>query len=100
MVESVKKRLSKNDMKSILIKRLKELYPNCWICGKKPETDHHIPPRCMKPKMQIKIPTCYKCHWMLNSGNDYTAKEKRSLRSSIRKIEKSCRNVRGKFLEK
>lgn len=95
-----KKKLTKNDKKSIVIKQLKELYPNCWVCGKKVETDHHVPPRCMSPKMQIKIPTCRKCHWMLNTGNDYTAREKRTLRSNIREIEKPIRNIRRKLLEK
>jgi len=52
----------------------------------------------MSPRMTIKIPTCNKCHNKLNTGMDYTAKEKRSLRSNIKKIEKATRNIRRKLL--
>jgi hypothetical protein len=75
-------------------------YKKCWVCGCEANTYHHVPPRGINPKMIIKIPICKKHHWQLNSGMDYTAKEKRSLRSNIRKIEKSVKNIRRKLLEK
>jgi len=74
-------------------------FKNCWICGEPANTDHHVPPRCSIPKLWIKIPVCRKCHNLLNSGHDYTAKEKRSLRSNIRKIEKSVKNIRRNLLD-
>ena len=72
----------------------------CMSCGKLPETKHHTPPKCINPKLTIKIPICKECHHTLNTGKDYTAKEKRSLRANIRKIEKSTKNIRNKILDK
>jgi len=48
----------------------------------------------------IKIPICKRHHKMVNTGMDYTAKEKRSLRSNLRKIEKGIKNIRRKLLDK
>jgi hypothetical protein len=79
--------------------KIYEAYPKCWGCGDTPTTEHHVPPRCMTPRFTIKIPVCKKCHAKLNSGADYTAREKRSLRSNIRKIEKATKNIRKKLLD-
>lgn len=54
----------------------------------------------MTPKMMIKVPMCKKCHKKLNTGLDYNAMERRSLRANIRKIEKSVKNIRRKLLDK
>ncbi len=35
---------------------------------------------------------------MLNTGHDYTAKEKRSLNANVKKIEKATKNIRRKIL--
>ena len=75
-------------------------YNKCWVCGEEPETRHHTPPKCMNPKFWLTIPICKKHHFKLNTGADYTAAEKRSLRSNIKKMEKSIDNIRKKILEK
>lgn len=80
--------------------KIYSIYPDCWVCGKPPEEKHHFPPKAINPKMFIKIPICRKCHNILNTGQDYTAIEKRSLRANIKRIEKSCKNVRRKLLDK
>jgi hypothetical protein len=89
-----------NQERSILHNLLNKAYQNCWICGKEPDDKHHFPPKAINPKMFIKIPICKSCHCKLNTGNDYTAQEKRSLRANIKRIEKSCKNIRGKLLDK
>ena len=89
-----------NAKRSKIHEILLKTYPNCWGCGGLPETKHHFPPRCMTPKMMIKIPMCKKCHKKLNTGLDYTAKERRSLRANVRKIEKSVKNIRRNLLDK
>lgn len=44
----------------------------CWVCkGNKQITMHHALPRHLKPKNNIIIPICEKCHKHINS-NDVT----------------------------
>lgn len=89
----------KNDEKSKFQELVYKVFPNCWICGNQSETVHHCPPKVMNPKLYIKIPVCKKCHKLINN-EEYTGKEKRSLRANIRKIEKSVKNIRVKLLDK
>jgi hypothetical protein len=39
----------------------------CWRCGVRPESYHHAIPKCMKPKDNVLIPLCNKCHKELHS---------------------------------
>lgn len=41
---------------------------NCWICGSKDGlTDHHTLPKHWKPRHNIVVPICNKCHDKLNA---------------------------------
>jgi hypothetical protein len=71
----------------------------CLGCGAADETVHHVPPRCLRPVLFFKVPLCGKCHRKMNTGADYTAKEKRSLRGNVRKVEKAVKNIRRNLLD-
>ena len=75
-----------------------EISSDCWVCGELAETKHHSPPRCINPKNFIKIPICRKCHKKVN-GVEYTKRQERTLRSNIKKIERSVKNIRDKLLD-
>lgn len=92
-------KLRRSKRQELIQTMVKRVFSDCWACGRKIGDYHHTPPRCMTPKMWIKIPVCKKCHRKFNTGEDYTMKEKRSLRSNIRRIEKSVKNVRRKLLD-
>ena len=60
----------------------------CWVCDcelsqpNKPEgnkTSHHAIPKCMKPKRNVEVPLCVKCHrkleQILRSPNQYINKK-------------------------
>jgi hypothetical protein len=34
----------------------------CWCCRGKPQGHHHAIPKVMKPKDNVTIPLCNKCH--------------------------------------
>jgi 5-methylcytosine-specific restriction endonuclease McrA len=41
---------------------------NCWLCGAKGNlTTHHAIPKHLKPKRNVLIPICLKCHDIINS---------------------------------
>ena len=83
----------------VQIQELINSYPNCWVCGNPKESWHHTPPRSSMPKMFIRIPCCNRCHKLLNNV-EYTAREKRTIRSNLRHMEKSIKNIRNKVLDK
>ena len=89
-------------MREELLRKLQKLIykisSNCWVCGGMRESKHHVPPKSLNPAFYIIIPTCNRCHKILNNI-EYTGRQKRSLRSNVRKIEKSVKNIRVKLLE-
>ena len=45
----------------------------CWVCGKgkdnKPHQQHHALPLHLKPKNNIVVPVCDRCHKKINSND-------------------------------
>ena len=42
----------------------------CWICGSKMSlTTHHALPQHLKPKSNVMIPICAKCHSDIHAGS-------------------------------
>jgi len=41
---------------------------NCWMCGKTDNiTSHHCLPKHLKPKKNVIVPICKKCHHKINT---------------------------------
>jgi len=89
---------SKKQLKKQLQEMIYTISRNCWVCGESPDSNHHTPPRAANPKYFVKIPTCKKCHDLLNNI-EYTKRQQRSLRSNIKRIEKSVKNIRKNILD-
>ncbi len=68
----------------------------CFLCGKKIMHDkkekHHSIPKCLKPKFNVIIPLCRKCHETINKlyvsqqRKDPNIKFKNTLQDAITKL--------------
>lgn len=41
----------------------------CWVCGDPSSSTHHALPMYLKPKNNVLVPVCAKCHHRINSSD-------------------------------
>lgn len=81
------------------IQEMIKKYPECWVCGEEADTENHSPPKSLTPKLYVKMPICTDCHRKLNQV-EYSKRQERTLRTNVKHIEKSLKNIRNKLLDK